>query len=161
MKEIYKAFEKNYAVSNYGNIKNTRTGRILKLRKNPNGYLKTNISVNGKIQTVFVHRLVALMFLPNTNKLALVNHKDENKQNNCINNLEWCTNKYNSNYGTAKERTAKQRRKKVYQYDENNNLVEIFNSVTDVAKAMQCNTGIISAVCNGKFKKYKNYIWKY
>lgn len=91
MKEIYKKFEENYAISNFGNIKNTKTNKILKTRANYKGYLKTNISINGKLQTVFPHRLVAQMFINgNKNKLQ-VNHIDGNKQNNNVKNLEWCT----------------------------------------------------------------------
>ena len=70
----------------------------MKLRKNPNGYLKTNISICGKLKTVFIHRVVAELFIPNPNNLPIVNHIDGNKENNIVTNLEWCTYKYNSNH---------------------------------------------------------------
>lgn len=60
--------------------------------------MKANLSVKGKVHTVFVHNVVAEIFLPNFNKLPIVNHKDGNKQNNSVDNLEWCTAKYNSNH---------------------------------------------------------------
>lgn len=90
-KEIWKKFEGNYAISNFGNIKNTKTNRILKLRKNYRGYLKTNISISGKLITVFPHRLVAETFIQNPLNKSQVNHIDGNKQNNYVKNLEFCT----------------------------------------------------------------------
>lgn len=87
MKEIWKEYKGNYAISNLGNIKNTKTNKILKLRKSHNGYFKTNISIGGKIETIFIHRLVAEAFIPNPHNLPQVNHKDECKTNNCVDNL--------------------------------------------------------------------------
>lgn len=161
MKEIWKQFETNYAISNLGHIKNVNTSRILKLRKSHNGYLKTNISVNGKIKTIFIHRLVAETFIPNPGNLLQVNHKDENKTNNCVNNLEWCDAKYNRNYGTATERIMQKRRKTVYQYDMSGNLIKQFKSNREASRILNINSGMISQVCNGKRKSYKGFIYKY
>lgn len=161
MSEEYKKFNKNYEISNIGNIKNTTTNRILKLRKNHNGYLGTNISIDGKLKTVFAHRLVAETFIPNPDNLPCVNHKDENKTNNCVDNLEWCTYKYNSNYKDAQKRKAQRTWKKVYKYDKDGNFIEEYNSVTELAKKLNCNTGAISQVCSGKRKTYKGFIYKY
>lgn len=160
-KEIWEKFEENYAISNLGNIKNLKTKRILKLRPNYKGYLKTNISVNGKLRTVFPHRLVGQMFIKNPNDLPMVNHKDENKQNNCADNLEWCDNKYNVNYGTAKERRAQKRRKKVYKYSLDNEYIEEYNSVIEASKSINGTPVGICRVCNNQRKTYKGYIWKY
>lgn len=77
---MWKHFISNYYVSDEGQIKNNLTGKILKLSYSNNGYKKTNISINGELQTVFIHRLVAKLFIPNPNKLLQVNHIDGNKK---------------------------------------------------------------------------------
>lgn len=126
MKEIWKSvngFEGFYEVSNLGNIrsvdrietmtlkdgtkrKRAKKGKVLKLFLDGKGnYLQANLSVGGKCKMVLAHRLVAMAFLPNPNSLPEVNHKDENKHNNCIDNLEWCDHKYNNNYGSKKGQT--------------------------------------------------------
>ena len=160
-KEIWKNFEKNYAISNLGNIKNIKTNRVLKIRPNHNGYLKTNISIKGKLKTVFPHRLVAEAFISNSDNYPIVNHKDENKQNNCVDNLEWCTNEYNIKYGTAQERRVQKQRKVVYKYNLNDEFIERYNSTVEASKSVNGTSGGIVRVCNGQRKTYKGYIWKY
>ena len=111
MKEIWKdikGYEKLYQVSNLGNVRrikfiNNRTQKdkikMLKLIKDKKGYLKINLWKNNKSKMFLVHRIVAETFILNPNNLPQVNHKDENKSNNCVENLEWCSQKYNNNYG--------------------------------------------------------------
>ena len=97
-------YEGLYEVSNKGNVRNVRRNKLLRLQKNKYGYIQVGLSKNG-IRTIFqVHRLVALTFLPNPDNLPQVNHKDEDKTNNNVDNLEFCTAKYNNNYGTARIR---------------------------------------------------------
>ena len=118
-KEIWKdikGYEGLYQVSNFGRVKSltkyhkTKKGyfskeRILKLIRNERGYLLVGLCKNWKKQKVFVHRLVAETFIPNPNNLPQVNHINEfEKDNNSIDNLEWCTCKYNCNYGTRNKR---------------------------------------------------------
>lgn len=78
--------------------------RIRKCEVGSNGYLHVLLCKNGKYITHNVHRLVAETFIPNPDNLPEINHKDENKENNCVDNLEWCTRKYNMNYGTTQFR---------------------------------------------------------
>ena len=99
-------YEGLYQVSNFGNIKSLfRYKRQLKpvIR---NGYESVKLCKNKNAKFVSVHRVVAEAFIPNPQKLPIINHKDENKQNNCVENLEWCTNVYNINYGNAQEKKA-------------------------------------------------------
>ena len=81
-------------------------GKQLKQSMHTNGYKTVYLTKDGKTKTLFVHRLVAEAFIPNVDNLPMVNHKDEDKTNNFVENLEWCTNDYNINYGTARKRQA-------------------------------------------------------
>lgn len=105
-----------YKISNLGRIKSlerldnkgrTVHEKILSSCKRPDGYYTVGLSINGKAKSFLIHRLVALTFIPNPDNLPEINHKDENKSNNCVDNLEWCTSKYNCNYGTHNERVSK------------------------------------------------------
>lgn len=111
MIEIWKdipGYEGKYQVSNTGEIRSLKFGKIkiLKQYTDKCGYNVLTLSENGKRKNHFVHRLVAMTFIPNPNNLPQVNHKDENKANNCVDNLEWCSRKYNMNYGTRNERAS-------------------------------------------------------
>ena len=108
----------NYEVSTYGNVRNVKTGRILKPIKRPNGYLKVDLFNNNVQSQQSIHVLVAKTFLPDTGHnpdgsimvgYHQVNHKDENKENNNLLNLEWCDSKYNMNYSD----TFRKQQKKV------------------------------------------------
>lgn len=120
-------YEGLYKVSNCGNVisldrittnrwgKYLKKGKTMNQRQDKTGYLKVELTKNKNTKLVSVHRLVAEAFIPNPNNYPCVNHKDENKQNNYIDNLEWCTQKYNVNYGNA----IRLRSKKILQYDLN------------------------------------------
>lgn len=119
MKEIWKdieGYEGCYQVSNFGNVKSLNymhTGKeqILKLKTKKSGYLQVNLCKDGKIKTYTIHRLVAKAFVENPDNLPQVNHIDEDKTNNRFDNLEWCDQKYNNNYGTHNIRVTESRRK--------------------------------------------------
>lgn len=109
MKEVWrdlKFYEDKYEINNLGQLRNKQTGRYKKATKKDNGYWVFSFWFDGKSKQEYVHRLVALTFLPNPSNLPQVNHKDENKGNNCVENLEWCDCTYNNNYGTARERSV-------------------------------------------------------
>lgn len=101
--EIWKdvaGYEGLYQISNLGRVKGLKRNKILALKDNQ-GYLKIGLRKPKDKQRFFsVHRLVAIAFIPNPNNYPQINHKDECKTNNCVSNLEWCTAKYNCNYGT-------------------------------------------------------------
>lgn len=112
MKEIWKDIDEIkgidytglYQVSNLGRVKGLKNKHILKQRLKNNGYCVLTLCKENKPKTYLVHRLVAEAFIPNPNNYPQVNHKDEDKTNNCVDNLEWCTKEYNMNYGTLIER---------------------------------------------------------
>lgn len=136
--------------------------KIKALTDNGHGYLHLTLCKNGKQRHVYVHRLVAEVFIPNPNKLPEVNHKDENKQNNNVNNLEWCTKKYNNCYGTKNERGAKARGKTVLQIDINSNeIINTFDSTHEAARKTGLSQGNIFSCCNGKHKSIGGYKWRY
>ena len=104
-------YEGLYEVSNTGRVRSLdryvrcksyrlHKGKVLSPGKDKDGYLFVVLSCNGKHKTIAVHKLVAQAFIPNPDDLPIINHKDEDKTNNRVDNLEWCTAKYNMNYGT-------------------------------------------------------------
>lgn len=97
-----KGFE-NYEVSDEGKVRNITTGFVLKQEDN-RGYLRVVLYINGKKTHKKIHRLVAEAFIPNPDNKPQVNHRDEDKKNNSVRNLEWVTAKENSNYGTRTQR---------------------------------------------------------
>ena len=104
-------YEGLYEVSNKGNVRNVRRNKLLRLSKTNNRYIRVSLCKNGIKTGLTVHRLVAEAFIENPDNLPEVNHKDEDKTNNRVENLEWCDHKYNMNYGTrnirAKETAIK------------------------------------------------------
>ena len=104
-------YEGLYQVSNYGRVRSLfyrkkNQVQLLKLRKVTKGYLQVALWKNRKRKDFMVHKLVAEAFIPNPNNYPQINHKDEDKTNNCVENLEWCTNEYNHNYGTRNIRAG-------------------------------------------------------
>lgn len=154
----------NYRKGRNGSLRFCK-GKILKPSTDKDGYLLVGLCKNGKQKTYKVHRLVAEAFIPNPNNLPQVNHKDENKQNNFVSNLEWCSAKYNSNYGTAIQRSSEKKingkkSKTVLQYTLDGQFVREWKSTAEAGRNGY-NHGAVAACCRGKLKKYKDSIWKY
>lgn len=170
-------YEGLYEVSNLGRIKSLKrvcfTGKyyreinekIMINHFGTNGYLSIVLSKNGKKSPKMIHRLVAEHFLENPYNLPEVNHIDENKSNNCVWNLEWCTREYNANYGTKSKRVGEKQSKKVYLYNENDILVATFNSTVEAAKKLNMTQAAVSYDClkNCRLRKpsIKNYRLSY
>ena len=140
----------NYQISNLGNVRNIKTGRILKPRMTKGGYLQVHFEMNGR--NYYIHRLVAESFLPNPSNYPEVNHIDENKTNNSVDNLEWCTTQYNCEYSRAKQ---------IAQYDLNGNLIKVWKSAAEISRQLGFDSSCISRACNGYLNSSYNFIWKY
>ena len=158
-----KNYESLYEVSDQGRVKSIGYGkeRILKPFRNKGGYLLVGLCKNGEQKKCKVHRLVAQTFIPNPDNLPEVNHKDEDKENNSVQNLEWCTDKYNTNYGTRTQRQAEKLSKPVLQYTKSGEFVKDWKSNQDIEQKLGNNHGNISIYCNGKRKSSNGFVWKY
>ena len=167
MQEYFKdiaGYEGLYKVSNLGNIKSFRLnkeGTILKPYKNQKGYCMLRLCNKEGQKLKLVHRLVAEAFIPNPLNLKEINHKDENKENNTIDNLEWCDRKYNCNYGTFKQKIREKTIKKVYQYDTHGKLIKIYNCCQECELNGYKPASIYRCCRKEKGGLYKNYIWSY
>ena len=152
----------NYQVSNKGRVWSKTSQRYLKGDIDIGGYCRvTMIAINGKAKHEKVHRLVALAFIPNPNNYPCVNHKDENKLNNTLENLEWCDRAYNNNYGTHQQRCI-ETKKKNGTFCKSVICVETGTVYESVAEATR-QTGIthITDACKGKRKIAGGYHWQY
>lgn len=169
-----KGYEGLYEISSFGRVKSLnyhQTGKegILLPRKDKDGYFYINLYKDKKRTTKKVHRLVAEAFIPNPENLPCINHKGENPSKNFVWQLEWCSVKYNCNFGTRNNRMINTRdinqsynhRKPVLQYDLQGNLINEFSSIIEVKKQLGYNAGNICQCCKGKLKQIYGYKWKY
>lgn len=168
MKEIWKDipdYKGSYQVSNLGKVKSLNYNqqkyeRILKPVKTANGYFVVNLS--GHIYGI--HRLVAMAFLNNKNNYPQVNHKDGNKQNNCVENLEWCSCSENLKHAyknKLKVATSNHLKKSILQYDIEGNLIKKWNCTKDIERTLNIYHGSISSCCRGKLKTCGGFVWRY
>lgn len=160
-----KGYEGKYEVSSLGRVRSLnyhRTGqtKYMILQNDKYGYKCVPLRKNGKLRLHKVHRLVAEAFIPNWFDEPQVNHIDEDKTNNHVDNLEWCDAKYNNNFGTTRERMVGKQSKPVLQLTKTGELVREWPSTMEAGRNgfHQCE---ISLCCNGKRKSHKGYIWKY
>ena len=149
-------YEGLYAITEDGKVWGYRHQGFMAQRKNRGGYLYTNIRKNGKRVTYEVHRLVAKAYLPNPENLPQVNHKDEDKTNNHVDNLEWVTCKENVNHGTRTARIAAARSKPVYCAE----LDKVFPSIKVAAQVLGIGACGISQTCLGNQKQTHGYHFK-
>lgn len=186
MEELWKDIEgyEGYQVSNLGRVKSLAKSwickgcvhhqkeKLLKPLKCSEGgkYRMVGLHKNGECKFKLVHRLVAEAFLPNPDNLPIINHKDENPSNNNVENLEYCTQKYNINYGTRTKRSAKaiseknknnpKLSKEVYQYTLDNQLIKVWKSTNECGRN-GFNQRHVASCCRGERRKHKGFIWSY
>ena len=152
-----------YQVSNLGRVKSlnynrTKKEKILKPRSNKDGYLNVNLYKEGRMKTCLVHRLVAKAFIPNPDNKSQVNHRDEDKTNNCVDNLEWMTRRENINYGTRNERSGKSQSMPIYGINVKTNERIEFPSTME-AERNGFNHSTIVDCLKGRCKTHKGYKW--
>lgn len=190
-----------YQVSNLGRVKSLRremiksngvkktiNEKIITPKKKENGYLKVSLYKDTEHKNFYIHRLVAFMFIENDDVLnkIQINHKDENKENNTVDNLEWCTVEYNQNYGTKNMRMShmmigrkandETKRKlsemrsgsnnpnsrSICQFDLDGNLINMWDYMTQVKEVFGENKHQgISKCCRGKQQTAYGFMWKY
>lgn len=174
--EIWKdieGYEGMYQVSNMGRVRaldrvkpnsggQIAKGHILPSYNNGNGYLWVSLWKFNKSKHIYVHRLVAMAFIPNPSNLPIINHKDEDKSNNRHDNLEWCTQKYNINYGNHMKRLkesyiANGNNRPIDVYDMKGTFLKTFDCSNEVCKEIGINRRGLYLACQGVTKSYKGY----
>lgn len=179
MNEIWKPirnYEDLYKISNLGNVKSLRTNKILKFGE-VQGYLNVSLCKNGKSVSKRVHRLVAEAFLSKKKNQNIVNHIDGNKQNNNVNNLEWCTQKDNiqhswkngfSKSNEKQKQAVKIANKKInrygreiFQYNLNGKFVKKWCNAREIKRQLGISLTTLFMACTGRQKSACGYIWKY
>ena len=164
--EVWKdilGYEGHYQVSDKGRVKSLKQGKekILKPERTHNGYLRVGLLKNRNRKMFMVHRLVGQAFLPNPNSLPQINHKDEDKTNNRVENLEWCDQKYNNIYGTHIQRVTEKVSKTVLQFTKTGEIIKEWKSTHDIERILGYSKGNISSCCNKKLKLAYGFVWKY
>lgn len=169
-------YERLYQVSNKGRVKRLERislqkhllpERILKESLNQIKWRRVALSKDGKRKNWSVHRLVALAFIPNPNNYPVINHKDEDGSNNCVENLEWCTITYNYFYGTSRERARLKNinniktSKPVKCLDLKTNKEIIFLSLHDVERKLNISRAAIYHNIKTKYPYKKRYMFYY
>ena len=162
MKDIL-GYEGLYAITSCGKVWSYKSKKFLKpqKRKRKGGYLQVNLHKDGEQKTYTIHRLVQKAYLPNPSNLPQVNHKDENKENNALPNLEWCDQSYNSNYGSRNEKVGKAISKALSIPVFCEELNRTFESGTAAARELNLNQSNIIQCCKGKRKTCGDFHWRY
>ncbi len=169
-----KKYEDCYIVSNTGIVKSIdriiktkkgmrfQKGKVIKPYIDKDGYLKIGLHKNGICKNEFIHRLVAIAFIENPQNKRTVNHKDGNKQNNNVTNLEWATHQENNIHAIRMGLNIKKKQlKKVRQLDLAGNLIKIWNSMSEASRKTGINVSKICLCCQNKRNKTGGYSWQY
>ena len=148
----------DYTIDECGNVYSRKSRRYLSQQKRKDGYYYVDLCKNGKRKYFAVHRLVAVTFVENGMNYPQVNHKDEDKTNNNADNLEWCDEKYNSNYGTAQQRKVDKICKPVVCIETGT----VFLTQREASKLLNVSYRHISDCCKGG-RRYTcgGYHWRY
>lgn len=151
-------FEGKYQISNLGNVmslnyRNSKKPGLLQQYDDKDGYKTVQLFLNGQMKVKKVHRLVGIAFLSNPDNLPEINHKDENKANNCVDNLEWCDRAYNNCYGNRINKT----KKPVLCVE----LNTIYSSQQEAANALSISQGSISKCCAHPTRRAGGYHWRF
>lgn len=155
-----------------GKLMNVLTkGKVIAATDNGHGYLITGLSKNNKRKNYYVHRLVAETFIENINNKKEVNHKNGDKNNNNVENLEWVTPKENQIHSskvlntkynlTGLNKSREKQKVKVDMFDLNNNFIKSFNSISEASREVKISPSVICGCCKGIYKTGGGFVWKY
>lgn len=148
MKDVV-GYEGLYSITSCGKVWSWKKQKFLKPKKEHNGYLRVGLTDEaGNYKMWLIHRLVAQAYIPNPENLPQVNHKDEDRTNNCLQNLEWCSAQYNVDYSVSKPIQCIE-------------TGEVFKSVREAARKLNLHHQHICKVLKGKYKKTGNLSFKY
>lgn len=147
----------DYSVDEYGNVYSFKSRRYVSQQKHKDGYFYVGLCKDGKRKIFAVHRLVATHFIENENGLPQVNHKDENKENNEVSNLEWCDERYNTNYGSARQRQAEKVSRAVVCIETG----KVFLSQIEAGETIAVSHRHISDCCKNQRHTCGGYHWRY
>lgn len=179
MREIWKdipEFEDSYQVSNFGGFRSKDRyakvcgggmrlvrGRVLKPQRCVNGYMEISCNREQQRRVFLLHRIVARLFVTNPNNYPEVNHKDEDIANCRADNLEWCTSKYNANYGTRTQRCLENNPQKraVNQYTKDGEFIRRWGMIEEAARHVGVDGSAITRVCRGRQRTSKGFVWRY
>lgn len=163
-----KGYDGVYEISNLGHI---RKGTTMLSPWSQYGYSIVGLWKNGKCKKNRVHRLVAEAFIPNPNNLPSINHIDENKTNNIVSNLEWCSVGYNNSYGnrtqkmlsTYKMKNTSNCEREVEQHSLSGELLAVYKSLSEASRITGLSIGNLSSVCNKKSHRNTlgGYLWNF
>lgn len=176
-KEIWKIINinNNYEVSNYGNVRNRKSKKIMKPAISNKGYYLVALSRNGKQHTYTIHKLVMVNFCRLPLNGEVINHKDHNKLNNKLDNLEYVTQKenvrdaFNNNLCANVIEQAKRNivkaidstKIKIDQFDKNNNYIRTWDSIRECSRELNIDDANITSCLKGKRKTAGGYLWRY
>lgn len=177
MMEVWKDiknFEGMYQISNMGNVRSlnrvtynkngTKVNRVGKIKKQTIdnlGYFHVRLSKDSQTKTFRIHQLVAQAFIDNPNNYRCINHIDEDKTNNSIENLEWCSSKYNLEYSGNTKKACNSNKKQVLQYDLKGNLIKEWESLKSIELELKYSHSAVGQCCRGNTKSSHGYVWKY
>lgn len=183
MNEVWKdieGYEGIYQVSNMGRVrsldrtyllKNGRPqsakGRIMSQHETKDGYKTIKLRTSNSRKAFRVHRLVAMAFIENPDDLPIINHKDEDKANNCVDNLEWCNHQYNACYGSTPQRLSVTHKnhpnlsKPIEQYTMDGHFTKSYPSAAEAERQTGIYAVNIAMCCRGIYSQSGGYIWRY
>lgn len=169
-----KGYEGLYQVSNLGRVKSlsrkvphlsgyrTIPMRIVKTHiSSTTGYKMVHLHKDGTYKLRLVHRIVAEIFIPNPHKLPYINHKNEIKTDNRVDNLEWCTPNYNIEYSHIREKSIEKISMPIEQYDYDGNLIATYKSIAEAGRILNVVPSSIRLCCYGKIGSVRGFLWKF
>lgn len=157
-----KGYEGFYEISDHGKVRSVkRRGYIMSPYKNNGGYLCIRLSKDNKKKSFTVHRLVAEAFIPNPENLPQINHKNENKTYNLVENLEWCDCRYNLMYGSLPEKRKKLYGQAVCMYDKHGRFLKTFRSAREAERQLGVSHNSILKCCKGESYFAGSFLWRF